>query len=431
MTRPTSRANRRRFLTRSAAPSCLRTSMRARQGWLLLALAGCGAQESGDTGDGSSETGATGSSTLGEDSEGSGSSASSSNATSSSSAESSSSSGSAEESSSSSGAPVDLVPVFIALGDGGWTASSCDRGLTWTTNAFSDQVGDHTQWTAFGGLAHLGDAFVAGTGWGGEGGHILHSLDGRAWEDLPASSFVEDGIEVGYAMYTSGVASTGSELIIFSQRVWRSTDGTNWTAIDMSLPPGSEQLRQLRGFPDEGVLVASVESQSGTNHPMGNFVVVSEDAGMNWIEGTGYVPECSNAIQHWGDIEMMGDTILVGTGDVCRSPDRGATWELVASPTGGEIQDLFRDDAGFLAVSGSLVFRSDDGSEWTQLGDAGVPLRAAAWADGVYAAVAGNGSTLLWSDDAVTWTAGEIDSPPTAEIWVRDFIGVAVEGACR
>lgn len=334
------------------------------------------------------------------------------------------------DASSSTGTPVETMPVFVALGDGGWTASSCDRGHTWTAHAFSDEVGDHTQWTAFGGLAVHEGSFVAGTGWGGEGGHILHSLDARTWEDLPASSFVEDGVEIGYAIYTSGVASIGTELMIFSQRVWRSTDGTNWSTVDVSLPPGAEQLRQLRGFPDAGLLVASVESQSGSNHPQGHFVVVSDDAGMTWTEGTGYTSGCSDPIQHWGDIELVGDVMLVGTGDVCRSPDRGATWELVASPTGGEIQDLFHDDDGFLAVSGSLVFRSDDGTTWTQVGDAGVPLRAAAFADGVYAAVTSPTATLYRSDDAITWTQGEVDVPATGDVWVRDFAAVEIEGAC-
>ena len=403
--------------------------MIARSPWPLLILLGCSAGTGDDApGDtdvvgSSSSTGASGPGTSGPGTSGESSDASTSGDP---------TSGSSDDSgeSSSTGAPVETMPVFVALGDGGWTAGSCDGGLTWTTHAFSDEAGDHTQWTAFGGLAWRDGSFVAGLGWGGEGGHILHSLDGRTWEDLPSSSFVEDGMEIGYAIYTSGIASTGDELMVFSQRVWRSTDGTTFTSIDASLPPGAEQLRQLRGFPDAGLLVASVESQSGNAHPQGNFVVVSDDAGASWTEGTGYVSDCSNPIQHWGDIELVGDVLLVGTGDVCRSPDRGATWELVPSPTGGEIQDLFHDDAGFLAVSGSQIFRSDDGTAWEAIGDAGVSLRAAAWADGVYAAVASNGASLLWSDDAVTWTAGTIDAPPATDIAVRDFIGVTVEGSC-
>jgi hypothetical protein len=396
---------------------------------IVLALTGCTGSPGADPQGGStSSTADTGAPTSGDDGPGPTSGAATSDD------DGAGSSGSppdtGDDGDSSTGAPVATMPVFVALGDGGWTASSCDRGATWTTNRFSEEVGDHTQWTAFGGLAHMGGAFVAGLGWGGEGGHVLHSLDARTWTDLPASSFTEDGAEIGYAIYTAGVASTGAELMIFSQRVWRSTDGAAWQTVDVSLPPGAEQLRQLRGFPEAGLLVASVESQSGSAHPMGHFVVVSDDAGATWTEGTGYVSGCSDPIQHWGDIELVGDVLLVGTGDLCRSPDRGQTWELVAAPTGGEIHDLFRDDDGFLAISGSAVFRSADGTTWMQLGDAGTPLRAGAHADGAYAAVASPSATLWRSDDGATWTQGEVDTVPTGEVWVRDFLGVVVEGEC-
>jgi hypothetical protein len=322
------------------------------------------------------------------------------------------------------------MPVFVALGDGGWTAGSCDRGNTWVAHAFSDEQGDHTQWTAFGGLAYRDGAFVAGLGWGGEGGHILRSSDGLAWDDLPMDAFLEDGVPIGYAIYTSGVAAVADELMIFSQRVWQSADGASWSTIDVSLPPGAEQLRQLRGFPESNLLVAAVESQSGTQHPQGNFVVVSEDGGVTWSEGTGFASSCADSIQHTGDIVLIGDLIVVGSGDVCRSNDRGMTWDAIAMPLGGPIADLFHDNQGFNAVAGSQVFRSLDGVSWDPLGDVGEPLRAAAWADGTYAAVSTMGTTLYHSDDGVTWSPGTVENEVPGERWVRDFIGVAVEGTC-
>ncbi|HWB79765.1 MAG TPA: sialidase family protein [Nannocystaceae bacterium] len=339
-----------------------------------------------------------------------------------------SSSGVVDESST--GVVVETMPVFVALGDGGWTAGSCDGGNTWVAHAFSDEEGDHTQWTAFGGLAYRDGAFVAGLGWGGEGGHILRSIDGQSWEDLGMDAFVADGMPVGYAIYTSGVAAIADDLMIFSQRVWQSSDGAAWTSIDVSLPPGAEQLRQLRGFPEANLLVASVESQSGNDHPQGNFVVVSDDGGMTWSEGTGFSSDCANPIQHSGDVELVGDVLLVATGDVCRSPDRGATWELIAMPTGAPINDLFHDDQGFLAVAGAQIWRSTDGASWSMIGDTGEPLRAAAWADGAYAAVSTMGTVLLHSDDAITWSPGTVQDEVPGERWVRDFIGVAVEGDC-
>lgn len=339
-------------------------------------------------------------------------------------------SGSGSDDGSSTGTPVELTPMFVAIGDGGWTASSCDRGRTWTTHAFSDEQGDHTQWTGFGGLACGPGGFVAGFGWGAEGGHILHASDGLAWEDLPSESFVDDGAAIGYGIYTSGVAALPSSLMIFSQRVWRSTNGVDWVTTEVSLPPGAEQLRQLRGFPDSALLVASVESQSGNQHPMGNFVVVSEDEGATWSEGTGFDNDCASPIQHSGDIEMIGDTLLVATGDVCRSPDRGQTWEVYPQPTGGPIQDLGHDDDGFIAAAGTQLAQSADGITWTIKGDVGTQLRAVAFADGVYTGITSPGAAPWYSDDGVTWQAGELDAPVVGDLWIRDFAGVMIEGAC-
>lgn len=394
---------------------------------------GCASDPQGDAADDSSGgSGTTAGTTIGTDaSEGSsGSAATTVSSATATTATSATSDDSGSDGDSSTGTPVELTPMFVAIGDGGWTASSCDRGRTWTTHEFSDEQGDHTQWTGFGGLAYGPGGFVAGFGWGAEGGHILHAADGLSWEDLPSDSFVDDGAAIGYGIYTSGVAVLPSSFMIFSQRVWRSTNGIDWVTVDVSLPPGAEQLRQLRGFPDSGLLVASVESQSGNQHPMGNFVVVSDDEGATWTEGTGFDTNCAWPIQHSGDIEMIGDTLLVGAGDVCRSPDRGLTWEVYVQPTGGGIQDLGHDDDGFIAAAGTALAQSADGVTWTTKGDVGTQLRAVAFADGVYAGITSPGAAPWYSDDGVTWQAGELDTPVVGDLWIRDFAGVMIEGAC-
>jgi hypothetical protein len=324
--------------------------------------------------------------------------------------------------------PAQTVPVFVALADGGWMATSCDGGESWTHTAFSDEAGDHTPWTAFGGIAFGAEAFVAGFGWGAPGS-LVHSPDGVTWTPLGDGAFLQDGNPAAYDSWTAGVVHTGTQFLAFASTRWASPDGLSWTNTDIELPPGSEQLRQLRAFPD-GLIVASVESQSGNDHPQGHFVVVSEDEGMSWTEGTGYDQACSNPIQHWGDIELRGDTLLVGTRDVCRSLDRGLTWEAVAEPTGGEIRDLFADDDAFYALSGSHVWRSEDGAAWTDLADAGTNLRAAAYGDGAYAAVAEGGTAFLWSDDAVTWQPATLDWTPEGDRAVRDFVVGAFASAC-
>ncbi|MCH9682687.1 MAG: glycoside hydrolase [Deltaproteobacteria bacterium] len=329
--------------------------------------------------------------------------------------------GSTDESSSGSGElPPVSSPVFVALADGGWTATSCDGGQTWVQQALSDKMGDHTPWTAFGGLAFGNDAFVAGLGWGAPG-YLLYSSDGISWEPLPAERFMADGQVVGYDSYTAAVAFDGREFVAFSSLAWRSSTGTHWEQVDLQLPPGADQLRQLRGF-DDGVLVAAVESQSGQGHPVGNFVVVTQDGGDSWTEGTGYDGACSGAIQHWGDIERADGVLLVGTRDVCRSLDLGQSWDVLVDPLGEDIQDLFADAQGFGAVAGSRVFHSDDGLSWTQVADVGSPLAKAAHGRDAWAAVGATGSEFFWSDDGLRWQPGTLQTPPGPDVYVRDMV---------
>ena len=158
---------------------------------------------------------------------------------------------------------------------------------------------------------------------------------------------------------------------------------------------------------------------------------MSQDDGASWTEGTGYDEACSNPIQHWGDIEAHGDTLLVATGPMCRSTDLGATWTSLGQPTGADIQDLFDDDDDFWAVSGSRIFRSDDdGVGWTEIADVGMELRAAIYGDGVYVAVGPRGTAFFSSTDGETWTPSTLDWEPDGETWVRDLIVGGLTGGC-
>jgi hypothetical protein len=83
-------------------------------------------------------------------------------------------------------------------------------------------------------------------------------------------------------------------------------------------------------------------------------------------------------------------------------------------PLGGPIADLSHDDQRLLAVAGSQIFRSLDGVAWDPLGDTGELLRAAAWADGAYAAVSTMGTALFHSDDGITWSLGTVQDEAPA-----------------
>ena len=332
--------------------------------------------------------------------------------------------------------PVDLgperVPVFVASGDGGWLAVSCDRGRSWTATERSAERGDHTEWTGFGGIASGNETFVAAYGWGAAG-HVLTSVDGGAsWAEPEAAQFETAG---GSALRSGAAAVVfdGSEFLLFTRGIWASTDGLAWAQVERRLPPSTHQTRQLRGFPEEGVLVLSGEAQrENEDRPVGNFVALSEDGGETWIEGTGYDSACSHPIQHRGDIEMMGDTVLVGATELCRSTDRAATWEVVEAPS--STQDLYRtEDAFYLVGRGdSQLYRSEDGLTWTATGDMGVSPGRATYGDGVHVVygTADGAQVFAYSDDGETFerAAFETDLEPTG---ARDItFGWAPSSTC-
>ena len=303
--------------------------------------------------------------------------------------------------------PPGTVPVVVALGDGAFTMSSCDRGRSWKTkNQFSGERGDHTSWTAFGGLAFGSGRFVAALGWGAPG-HIVGSADAVTWAEVPDAQFTRGGMPQGLNDSIGGLAFTGEEFVAYSRYVWRSKDGLAWTTGAGQLPPGAEQLRQLRAFPREGVVVASVESQSGRNHPTGNFVVVSSDGGKTWREGTGFDSRCANPIQHVGDIAMIGDVIVVAADNVCRSGDRGMTWKALGQPMRANVAGLFADGTSFYALAGGRLHQSSDGETWTALSvpPGGAELGAAV--GGGFVVMKADGSNVQYSNDGRAWTKSD------------------------
>jgi hypothetical protein len=316
------------------------------------------------------------------------------------------------------------IPIVVALGDGGWTMASCDFGRTWKVNtAFSAERGDHTEWTTFGGLAFGNGTIVGATGWGAPG-HILVSNDGVSMTDVPDSAFLRANKPEGLNSSIGGVAFDGTQFVAFSEWVWRSTDGRNWSGSNNTWPRGVQQLRQLRGFAEQKLLVASVETQNGGEHPLGNWVVVSENGGATWREGTGYRASCSNPIQHVGDIEMLGETLIVGTNDVCVSTDRGKTWSFVASPAGGELGDLFRDNEAFYAVAGDRLMRSVDGKAWQAFGQK-LPERVdrGTFVEGHFVLMGARANKVFHSATGMAWQSVSPPGVGTTQ-WVRD-LGVA------
>ena len=314
------------------------------------------------------------------------------------------------------GGPADmgsgLSPVFVAVGDGGWTATSCDLGRSWEVQQQSEERGDHSEWTSFGGVAYGNETFVSAFGWGAVG-HVMVSADGgRGWDLAEGDFAADEALRSGAA----GVVHDGREFVLFIRGRWRSTDGVTWERTERALPPGTHQVRQVRGFADEQLIVLSAETQrEGSGRPVGNFVVVSEDGGETWSEGAGYDSACSHPIQHRGDIEVRGDTVLVGAGSLCRSTDRGVTWAAGPSPTGSDISDLYRDeDAFYLVARGSSeLHRSVDGDAWEATGAFDADAARAAYGASTHVIVGyrDGARVFLYSDDGAEFTEGAAEDP--------------------
>jgi hypothetical protein len=293
--------------------------------------------------------------------------------------------------------------VFVAYAAGGWTITSCDKGKTWTTSHSytPTEADDHSEWSGFGGIAAGNGVFVGASGWGAPG-HVIFSDDGANWQDLPDANFMRNGKAEGLNDSVGGVAFTGTQFVMFSRYQWKSQDGKNWTASNNTFPPGVDQVRQVRGFPDAGMIVVGAESQSGNGHPVGNFALVSEDNGGTWHEGTGFSSACGNPIQHTGNIAFRNGVLLVGAQSLCRSNDRGKTWQTISAP--GSIDDLFWDAQNFYAIANGQLYRSPNGDNWTAVqGQNGVSRGRGFSFQGSTAIFAPN-LNVRYTPDGTTWT---------------------------
>lgn len=280
--------------------------------------------------------------------------------------------------------------IFVAMTHGGWTATSCDGGDTWTTQERSSRRsdGEHHPYVGFAGVGYTNGVFVMGLGWGNEGGHLYSSANGMDWmERSRPGGTVDHGAILGNgSRFVAVKGAFGNSAV--------STDGTSWSTGG-TLPAGSWQVRQGKAFPD-GTLVVVTTGPSTQVH-------VSEGDPDSWssVELDG---NCVNRIQVLGGIAKVGDTLVLGSREtLCTSRNGGSTWEQVRA---GEYRGVFEDDTHLYALQGSRILRSADGMEWNQVADVGATLGEGFCLRGECVVVPeGGGGVAYHSSNGTDWSA--------------------------
>ena len=221
-------------------------------------------------------------------------------------------------------------------------------------------------------VAASGDRFVA-IGSGSTGAQIVTSGDGRAWDRAVdggafGSAIVFDvyGDEAGFTIVGS---SSGRPTI------WTSPDGSGWTATSLGDLAG-----ELRSVATHGGLAVAVGSQSS-----GGSAGRADLAGATWHATDGA----------WELATILGATAPRELTEV--------TW------TGRE----------FLAIDGSSVYGSTDGSVWRRVSTA-LPsgaTRLAAAGGSILAAGLDSGTPAIWaSPDGVAWSAARLPPGVTGRV---------------
>ena len=310
------------------------------------------------------------------------------------------------------------VPVVVSLAHGGQTARSCDGGQSWTDFHEFGIQDDHSDYAAFGGLTYGNGAFVAATGWGAAG-RILRSTDGITWEDLPDDAFVTpEGVERP-GNGASGVEFVGDGFVLFAGAyMWRSVDGSQWTAESSETLAYSGHFREVEYLPEPGLLLIATEEYDA----QGSWTIqVSADGGESWQSGTGATAACVGYVQHVGGFAASDGQLLLGggAGPTCVSGDGGLTWEE-AGEVGSEIADVASYDGGFVVlVQSGDVFASADGESWTPLGNAGLDGGRLGW-DPELGFFGEGGAVYAHSPDGATWTRATSEVPE-GYVHVREF----------
>ncbi|HEX7131747.1 MAG TPA: hypothetical protein VF228_04195 [Iamia sp.] len=201
-----------------------------------------------------------------------------------------------------------------------------------------------------GGLARTGDGWVAMGSGGIEGTpplehiafdvFVLTSPDGLEWTvqettglDQPAD--VSEVVATDDGLVAVGALRTGSEPAMggFRPVAWHSSDGTEWTQVDLPAPEGDGSVHDVVAT-DDGLVATG-----------GDGLLWAGAADGTWEAIT---PEGLPAAVTMSELAVVGDDVLASGHDstaedphsaattFARSADGGRTWTPVAEPPAGE-----------------------------------------------------------------------------------------------
>ncbi len=257
-----------------------------------------------------------------------------------------------------------LNNYFYAVGYRGTVIYSND-GNTWTEETISSMQ-DYVVTD----IAYDGSTLVAvGRGWNVTGGFIAHK-NGNSWTVDNTPSFSLYGITYG----------GGKFIAVGHGKILSSTDGSNWTEVNISDNISNIYLKS--------VIYAD-----------GKFVVVGSDGTiLTSSDGTNWTKDNSTTTKDLKDITYAGKFVAVGSSGTVLISEDGEDWSQASqSPSSAWFTSVTYDGNKFVALDSHKVYTSKNGDSWTNSGQiptfyySGGMLRSVTSGNGMLVAVGDKG----------------------------------------
>lgn len=251
-----------------------------------------------------------------------------------------------------SGAPAELVPVFVAQGHLGRITVSCDGGRSWLKNSSRDDNArcfengldcDHHAWTARG-IAYGAGVFAITWGWGAPGTQ-QRSRSAVEWETTATEAPTFADIAFGAGRFVAGGDPTRVSL-----------DGGGW---QIGGPLQLDMNYRSIDFIDHDGGRYIVTGESGDRH-----TIVHSPDGVTWTSAAELPRGCGSGYR---GIAYGANTAVFasGNGHICHSQNGGRSWVLVDLPAESLSSPPIWTGQEFLVWSGSTVYSSNNGVDWS------------------------------------------------------------------